>query len=332
MISVRLIMDRFVTPMIERLVDVTDFDAAAGNISNWIGFSVVIAVLYVSFVQGVPILMKDRKPFQLQRINSLWNLGLTVFSFGCLYYLGGRLIEVVTAEEVSGLTPHVGNTIFEYKNKLTDFSSMSPVMQNNVFLKPDGTYGLRGGFETSVCVYRDDIYRRGIPGYVNLIFLYSKFFEIFDTVLLVLQKKRVIFLHWYHHASMLLYSVIAWSLPVPGVMWFSAINAFVHTLMYFYYFMCSVQLHHLVAPFASSITMLQIVQMIVGTFIAGYTFYEHNYGSGCDTNNNVLGVTLGIYIGYLVLFAKFFIDRYVLKKRPVSKGKREGRSGSKKSK
>jgi len=56
------------------------------------------------------------------------------------------------------------------------------------------------------------------------LFIFSKFPELLDTAFLVLQKKRVIFLHWFHHTTVLLYCWHAyhnrigpgiWSVRVP---------------------------------------------------------------------------------------------------------------------
>ena len=42
-------------------------------------------------------------------------------------------------------------------------------------------------------------------GFWVTLFIYSKIPELLDTVFLVLQKKDVIFLHWFHHVTVLLY-------------------------------------------------------------------------------------------------------------------------------
>ena len=55
-------------------------------------------------------------------------------------------------------------------------------------------------------------------------FIFSKIPELVDTVFLVLQKKPVIFLHWFHHVTVLLYcwhaytvadvALLLWLLPL----------------------------------------------------------------------------------------------------------------------
>jgi elongation of very long chain fatty acids protein 6 len=65
---------------------------------------------------------------------------------------------------------------------------------------------------------------------------YSKVFELFDTVLLVLRRKPVILLHWYHHATVLLfvwYSQV--SAQTNAHIVYTLMNCIVHSLMYTYY-------------------------------------------------------------------------------------------------
>ena len=50
------------------------------------------------------------------------------------------------------------------------------------------------------------------------LFIFSKLPELFDTAFLVLQKKKVIFLHWFHHTTVLLYCWHAYHNRIgPGI-------------------------------------------------------------------------------------------------------------------
>jgi elongation of very long chain fatty acids protein 6 len=83
------------------------------------------------------------------------------------------------------------------------------------------------------------------------------------VALLQSQRKPVIFLHWYHHTTVLLFTWFAeyWRFSMAVI--FILVNAFVHTVMYFYYFMSG--LHYRFPDFVPlTITILQITQMFVG--------------------------------------------------------------------
>merc|ERR1711977_433464 len=72
-------------------------------------------------------------------------------------------------------------------------------------------------------------------GLAMTLFMFSKIPELFDTVFLVLMKKKIMTPQWWHHATVLLYSW--WSamnaLPSCGPM--AAMNYSVHGIMYFYF-------------------------------------------------------------------------------------------------
>ena len=74
------------------------------------------------------------------------------------------------------------------------------------------------------------------------IFGLSKPIEFIDTLFVILRKQQLTFLHWYHHASVV---VICWYMgganhgPVVS-MYFAVINSFIHFLMYFF-FACKVR-------------------------------------------------------------------------------------------
>ena len=62
------------------------------------------------------------------------------------------------------------------------------------------------------CLNPQDTYRSGITGLWILRFIQSKFPELFDTFFVVVNKKLLIFLHWYHH-------ITVWRLLI-SLLWF----------------------------------------------------------------------------------------------------------------
>ena len=72
-----------------------------------------------------------------------------------------------------------------------------------------------------------------MPFYM-FVFICSKIPELVDTVLLLVKKREVMTLHWYHHSTVLLYSLhggIFSTATGTGPM-FGAMNFFVHSVMY----------------------------------------------------------------------------------------------------
>ena len=61
-----------------------------------------------------------------------------------------------------------------------------------------GVYG-------SICWPAEPSYGCGAVGFWTMLFIFSKVPELVDTVFIVLRKKPLIFLHWYHHVTVLLY-------------------------------------------------------------------------------------------------------------------------------
>ncbi|CAJ1019654.1 GNS1/SUR4 family, putative [Leishmania lindenbergi] len=170
----------------------------------------------------------------------------------------------------------------------------------------------RGMYETT-CQLDRSLYEGELAFWI-FAFMLSKIPEMIDTVFLVLTKKPIIFLHWYHHLTVMIFCWYAGYLVIPSGIWFAAMNYFVHSIMYFYYFLCSLGLRKVIRPFAPFITAAQLLQMIAGTAIVLYTFY-YSYISerGCNADRRTIRMGVGMYGSYFVLFATLFARLYIKK-------------------
>ena len=66
--------------------------------------------------------------------------------------------------------------------------------------------------------------------------------ELFDTFFIVIHKKPLIFLHWYHHITVLLYCWHSYVTKSPPGIFFVVMNYSVHASMYFYYFLMATKM------------------------------------------------------------------------------------------
>ncbi|GMI42337.1 hypothetical protein TeGR_g1151, partial [Tetraparma gracilis] len=131
-------------------------------------------------------------------------------------------------------------------------------------------------------------------GFWVTLFIYSKIPELLDTVFLVLQKKEVIFLHWFHHVTVLLYCWHAFANWTASGLWFVAMNFSVHSVMYFYYFLAISGYKSLARPLAKSITTIQLLQMLIGTTVTCNVIYHTHRGDECSVvpSNYKLGLAM----------------------------------------
>jgi hypothetical protein len=148
----------------------------------------------------------------------------------------------------------------------------------------------------------------GPSGLWMLLFVWSKFFELIDTAFLVLRKKSVPFLHWYHHATVLMYCWDSVAEQMPSGILFGAMNFFVHSIMYSYYFLSGVC--DKPPKWGKFVTIIQIVQMVLGFFFVVLNFYFKNITQNCHGSMRNITLAFLMYSSYLFLFVQFFINRY----------------------
>nr|XP_034343410.1 elongation of very long chain fatty acids protein 3 isoform X2 [Arvicanthis niloticus] len=173
------------------------------------------------------------------------------------------------------------------------------------------------GLKQTVCfaIYIDDT----IIKFWSWVFLLSKVVELGDTAFIILRKRPLIFVHWYHHSTVLLFTSFGYKNKVPSGGWFMTMNLGVHSVMYTYYTLKAAKVKHPnILPMV--ITSLQILQMVLGT-IFGILNYIWRQEKGCHTTTEHFFWSFMLYGTYFILFAHFFHRAYL---RP--KGKAESKS------
>lgn len=166
----------------------------------------------------------------------------------------------------------------------------------------------RFGFYHSVCSpsFIEDVKP---SGFWTWMFALSKVPELGDTVFIVLRKQNLIFLHWYHHITVLLFTWFTYSEYTAPARWFVDMNFMVHSLMYSYYALRSLGLK-MPKQMAMAITTSQIVQMIIGAYVIWYAWYRKSQGDACNITQATATFGLIMYLSYFALFANFFYNSY----------------------
>lgn len=246
-------------------------------------FFLSITIVYLAMVHLGPKLISQ--PMKLKPWLIAWNLFITLFSIVGTVYTLPRTLDM-------------------YFGGFSEPSPTNPLYEN----------GAMPGLHSAMCGWNRKVFFDGRVGVWLLLFTLSKIPEMIDTLFLVLQKKKVIFLHWYHHATVMLYCWHCYTSITPAGYTFATMNYFVHSIMYTYYLICACGYRKVVRPFASCITGLQILQMVVGVLIVSYLFVQVfilNAPCKADKYNVIYGLLM--YVSYLVLFSHLFFTSYVKK-------------------
>lgn len=249
---------------------------------------VIVVALYMVMVLWVPEnFMKNRKPYNLKLLNTIWNLLLSVFSITGAYYC----------------LPVIYKSVFGPPYEL-EYESQPGVMEQRV-----------GSVYMGVCKWNGNLFFNNATGAYVMMFILSKIPEMLDTAFLVFQKKNFIFLHWYHHITVMLYCWHSYIYHIGSGLVFAGMNYGVHSVMYSYYFVCALGYRHWVRPIAPYITMLQIIQMVIGLYVELYSLYQLYLGKGCDSNKTNIRLGTIMYLSYFILFTQMYLNNYIFKKR-----------------
>ena len=177
---------------------------------------------------------------------------------------------------------------------------------------PEMIFMLRvNGLEGSVC----DPTSLTVPGssFWAFLFAVSKVYELGDTAFIVLRKQPLIFLHWYHHITVLVYSWYGYSDHTAVGRWFLVMNYIIHSFMYSYYALRAMRFR-VPKTFSILITCLQISQMILGIFVVAKAYQYKSQGHFCQQTWQNMQYSALMYASYLLLFIRFFFNAYLIPK------------------
>lgn len=178
------------------------------------------------------------------------------------------------------------------------------------------------GLYYTVCTPPRMWYGMGSAGFWTMLFIFSKVPELFDTAFIVMRKKKLIFLHWYHHVTVLLYCWHSYATRSSAGIWFISMNYSVHAVMYFYYFLSAIGIRVSWAPL---VTVFQISQMFVGVTVCVLIVVYQNRGDHCAVTDSNQRAGVLMYFSYFCLFVHFAYLRFCAprKKKEVAVSKKE---------
>ena len=213
--------------------------------------------------------------------------------------------------------------IFGIKYAMTNrkpFNIKLPLQLWNLWL---ALFSIVGSLVTSVALYREiskyglvssytkcQDFFEGFSGLWTFWFCMSKMAELGDTIFIVLRKRPLIFLHWYHHVATLNYGILSYNEKTAFNTWIVWLNFSVHAFMYTYYFLsaCSIRSPAWVSRL---ITTSQITQFLITLVILFHAGYLKLVGYHVDTTWPVYLYCLAMELSYVALFGNFFYQSYI---------------------
>lgn len=189
-------------------------------------------------------------------------------------------------------------------------------LMGSIRVWPEFYYTIKNnGIGHSIC---NNDYAHGVNGCWGWLFLLSKVPELVDTLFIILRKQQLIFLHWYHHTTVLIYCWYSCKDFTSSGRWFVLMNFTVHAAMYSYYGMRALRFK--IPKWVNIvITSGQISQMIIGIIVNTVAYIKKSRGEECHISDANIKWSFAMYFSYFLLFFHFFYKAYIAKPGSANK-------------
>lgn len=138
-------------------------------------------------------------------------------------------------------------------------------------------------------------------------FYVSKVYEIGDTWLLIVKRRRPSYLQVYHHASTIVCAYWLTASHASVSFLFVGLNSCVHAIMYSYYALATVGIR---PPGKSLITSVQIAQFVFGIAAAMPMFFLQGGACANDAQKFAVAAIILSVLKLIVLFNAFYTKTY----------------------
>ncbi|KAF9438962.1 hypothetical protein BGZ76_002255 [Entomortierella beljakovae] len=176
-------------------------------------------------------------------------------------------------EELSESTPFITALVFVHNTILCIYSAWTFYGMFFAWKEALSTHS----FMDAVCDTDGTFWDK--LGYYSYYFYLSKYYEVLDTIIILLKGRRSSLLQTYHHAGAMILMYLGYNYRAHPIWIFTTFNSFVHTIMYAYYAATSVGIK---PPGKKYITSMQITQFWTGISLA--LWYLLGSPKGCFAN------------------------------------------------
>ncbi|NXC04023.1 ELOV6 protein, partial [Orthonyx spaldingii] len=222
------------------------------------------------------------------------------FTIGSIYLILVFGIKQLMKER-SAFNLRTPLTVWSFSLTLFSFIAACRVWKQMAFIL------LTKGLKRSVCT--QSFYVHPLSKLWLYLFALSKLVELGDTLFIVLRKKKLVFVHWYHHLVTMIVCWCGYGNMMIGFGWNAALNLTVHTMTYGYYTVTATGIR-VPTAIAMTVTISQMVQMS-GFVLMNIAVLFWRDDKLCPVHWLSFALSSVLYITLLALFVNFFMKTYL---------------------